>query len=118
MSGLYFGYDPGGGGAHGVALIDNAQALCGTVPTAQHAIDWLCGHCGGRSTRTCGPPRSELFTDFDHLEHLLDMQRSPHLAWDWACRCWRLGRPPTGFIAQKCPLSPGVNRPLTHQTGP
>lgn len=45
MPGLYLGYDPGGGGAHGVAAISNRQAICDTVPTAEHAINWFRQRC-------------------------------------------------------------------------
>ena len=43
--GLYLGYDPGGGGAHGVAAIDGNQATCGAVATAEDAINWFIEHC-------------------------------------------------------------------------
>lgn len=45
MSGLYLGYDPGGGGAHGVAAIDDRQAMCDTILTAEHAIAWFRERC-------------------------------------------------------------------------
>ena len=49
MSSLYLGYDPGGGGAHGVAVIDGRNVLCDTMLTAQNAIDWFCDRCGERT---------------------------------------------------------------------
>lgn len=54
MSGLYLGYDPGGGGAHGVAVIDGGQALCGTMLSAQHAIDWFHERCSEREPSAFG----------------------------------------------------------------
>lgn len=48
MSCLYLGYDPGGGGAHGVAAIDGRDAVCDTMLTAQSAIDWFCERCRER----------------------------------------------------------------------
>ncbi|MGO8752504.1 MAG: DUF429 domain-containing protein [Thermoguttaceae bacterium] len=45
MSDLCLGYDPGGGGAHGVAAINGQQAMCGTVATAEHAINWFGERC-------------------------------------------------------------------------
>jgi hypothetical protein len=50
MSGLYLGYDPGGGGAHGVAAIDGREAMCDTMPTAECAINWFRQCC-----RDCEP---------------------------------------------------------------
>jgi hypothetical protein len=38
---LYLGYDPGGGGAHGVAAIVGGRVHCATVVTAQAAIEWF-----------------------------------------------------------------------------
>jgi len=54
MSGLYLGYDPGGGGAHGVAAIDDSQALCDTMPTAQQAIDWFHERCSEQEPSAFG----------------------------------------------------------------
>lgn len=45
MTNLYLGYDPGGGGAHGVAAIDDYSAACETVTTAEDAIRWFKGRC-------------------------------------------------------------------------
>ena len=44
-TGLYLGYDPGGDGKHGVAAIYGKQATCGTVATAEDAINWLIERC-------------------------------------------------------------------------
>jgi hypothetical protein len=48
VSGLYLGYDPGGGGAHGVAAIDGVNVVCATLVTAQSAIDWFRERCRQR----------------------------------------------------------------------
>jgi len=45
VSCLYLGYDPGGGGAHGVAAIDGNNVSCDTLLTAQSAIDWFRERC-------------------------------------------------------------------------
>lgn len=54
MSELYLGYDPGGGGAHGVAAIDGRHASCDTVATAQDAIDWFRDRCRDRAPVALG----------------------------------------------------------------
>lgn len=54
MSGLYLGYDPGGGGAHGVAMIADRQAICDTVPTAQDAITWFDERCRDQAPSAVG----------------------------------------------------------------
>jgi Protein of unknown function (DUF429) len=48
LSHLYLGYDPGGGGAHGVAAIDGKNVFCDTLVTAQSAIDWFRERCRKR----------------------------------------------------------------------
>jgi predicted nuclease with RNAse H fold len=48
VSRLYLGYDPGGGGAHGVAAIDGGDVVCDTLVTAQSAIDWFRERCRER----------------------------------------------------------------------
>jgi len=45
VSNLYLGYDPGGGGAHGVAIIDDNHAACETVATANEALRWFRARC-------------------------------------------------------------------------
>jgi hypothetical protein len=54
MSGLYLGYDPGGGGAHGVAVIDDRQAMCDTLLTAEDAIAWFGERCRDRAPSALG----------------------------------------------------------------
>lgn len=54
MAVLYLGYDPGGGGAHGVAAIDDRQVSCDTVPTAEHAIRWFRQRCQGCEPKAFG----------------------------------------------------------------
>lgn len=54
MSSLYLGYDPGGGGAHGVAAIDDRRAVCDTMPTAENAINWFREHCRGHEPNALG----------------------------------------------------------------
>ena len=54
MSGRYLGYDPGGGGAHGVAMIADRQAICDTVPTAQDAITWFGERCRDQAPSAVG----------------------------------------------------------------
>lgn len=54
MSSLYLGYDPGGGGAHGVAAIDARQAACATVPTAEDALDWFRERCRDQEPKALG----------------------------------------------------------------
>ena len=49
MSCLYLGYDPGGGGAHGVAAIDGGEVFCDTLVTAQSAIAWFRARCRERA---------------------------------------------------------------------
>ncbi len=41
MSVIYLGYDPGGGGAHGVASIIGDEVRCDTLDTANDAINWF-----------------------------------------------------------------------------
>lgn len=41
MSAIYIGYDPGGGGAHGVAAISENDCVSDTLLTAKHAVDWF-----------------------------------------------------------------------------
>lgn len=41
MSVIYLGYDPGGGGAHGVASIIGDEVRCDTLDTAYDAINWF-----------------------------------------------------------------------------
>lgn len=45
MTSIYLGYDPGGGGAHGVAAIDGDNVTCDTLRTAQSALDWFRERC-------------------------------------------------------------------------
>ena len=54
MTTLYFGYDPGGGGAHGVASIDGANVSCDTLATAQDAITWFSDRSAGRADVVLG----------------------------------------------------------------
>jgi Protein of unknown function (DUF429) len=54
MSGLYLGYDPGGGGAHGVAAIDARPAACATVRTAEDALDWFRERCRDQEPKALG----------------------------------------------------------------
>ena len=54
MATIYLGYDPGGGGVHGVAAIDDCHAECGTTQTAQHAIEWFLTRCQGREAKAFG----------------------------------------------------------------
>jgi hypothetical protein len=54
VSCIYLGYDPGGGGAHGVAAIDGEHVVCDTLRTAQDAIDWFRERCRDRDTAVLG----------------------------------------------------------------
>ena len=54
MTSIYLGYDPGGGGAHGVAAIHGDNVDCDTVLTAQHAINWFRERCRKLDTAILG----------------------------------------------------------------
>ncbi|MDA0661192.1 MAG: DUF429 domain-containing protein [Planctomycetota bacterium] len=54
MSSIYLGYDPGGGGAHGVAAINGNNVVSDTLLTAQHAIDWFREICRDREIIVLG----------------------------------------------------------------
>ncbi len=54
MSPIYLGYDPGGGGAHGVAAIDGVDVACDTLATAQNVVDWFRERCQGRDAIVLG----------------------------------------------------------------
>lgn len=54
MVALYLGYDPGGGGTHGVAALDGADAVCTTVATANDAIGWFRDRCREREPIALG----------------------------------------------------------------
>jgi uncharacterized protein DUF429 len=54
MSNLYLGYDPGGGGTHGVAAIDDQRAICDTLSTAEEAINWFSEQCHGAEPNALG----------------------------------------------------------------
>ena len=54
MTSIYLGYDPGGGGAHGVAAIDGNNVVCDTLLTAQSAIDWFSERCRDRDNIVLG----------------------------------------------------------------
>lgn len=54
MSKIYIGYDPGGRGAHGVAVINGNRVNCDTVATAFDAIKWLEEQCADEAPSALG----------------------------------------------------------------
>ncbi len=54
MENIYLGYDPGGGGAHGVARISGSELSSAVVDTTEAALQWFRVACENAKPRALG----------------------------------------------------------------
>ena len=54
MGGIFLGFDPGGLGRFGAALVSDSELLLQTVDSADEAFRWAKHHLRGRSPRAAG----------------------------------------------------------------